>query len=154
MTSFGSAVSLVRICLATYGQDKKMNEELLQKWILRIAGAFEILAFISVVMPRAWMEAGHTWLGMGPMPDGPVLMFMIRQASYTYGMHGISLLVISTDLRRFRPLLILNGISYALAGVVFAWIDHSAGMPWFWTVGDALGCGLFGLAVLWFSRKK
>lgn len=68
-----------------------MNKEAIQKVLLRLAGAIEILAFIAVVMPRSWMEISHEWLGLGQMPDGPVLMFLIRQASYTYGMHGISL---------------------------------------------------------------
>jgi hypothetical protein len=131
-----------------------MNEERLQKWILWIAAAFEILAFIAVVMPRSWMEAGHTWLGMGRMPEGPLLMFMIRQASYTYGMHGVSLAVLATDLKRFRPLLLLNGISFTAAAVVFALIDYTSDMRWFWTVGDALGCGFFGVALLWFNRRR
>jgi hypothetical protein len=131
-----------------------MNEELLQKWILRIVGVTEILAFIAVVMPRSWMEIGHTWLGMGTMADSPLLMFMIRQASYTYGMHGVSLLLLSTDLQRFRLLLIMNGVAFLIAAVVFALIDYTAGMPSWWTVSDALGCGFFGVALLWLNRKK
>ncbi len=67
-----------------------MNIDRLQSWVLRLTGATEILAFVSVVMPRAWMESAHSWLGLGVMPDGPVIMFMIRQASYAYGMHGVS----------------------------------------------------------------
>jgi hypothetical protein len=31
-------------------------------------------------------------------------MFMIRQASFTYGMHGISLWVLASDVARFRTL--------------------------------------------------
>jgi hypothetical protein len=131
-----------------------MDEQHLQKWLLRVAGACEILAFIAVVMPRSWMDAGHTWLGLGVMPGGPLLMFMIRQASYTYGMHGVSLWVLATDLPRFRPLLILNGVSFTLAAVVFFCIDYSTGMPWYWTVSDTLGCGLFGVALLWLNRKS
>ena len=131
-----------------------MNEEQLQKWILRIAGGTEMLAFISVVMPRSWMEAGHVWLGMGQMAQSPLLMFMIRQASYTYGMHGLSLCVLATDLQRYRVLIILNGVAFLLAGVVFALIDYTAGMPWFWTLFDSLGCGSFGAALLLLNRKK
>jgi len=65
-----------------------MSRESLQAWLLRAAGAFEMLAFFAVVMPRSWMEASHAWLGMGEMRTSPLLMFMIRQASYTYGMLG------------------------------------------------------------------
>jgi hypothetical protein len=125
-----------------------MNSRVLTAWLLRIAGATEILAFFAVIMPRSWMEISHAWLGLGEMPHGPVLMFLIRQASYTYGMHGVSLWVLASDVTRFRKLIILNGIAYLLACPIFFWIDYTTGMPWFWTVIDSLGCGSFGVALL------
>ena len=128
-----------------------MNKEAIQKLFLRLAGAFEILAFIAVVMPRSWMEISHEWVGLGEMPTGPVLMFLIRQASYTYGMHGISLWILATDVNRFRPLVIFNGIAYLLAVPVFVAIDYSAGMPLWWTIADPLGCGSLGAILLWCS---
>ena len=131
-----------------------MNRQRLQAWLLRLAGAFEILAFFAVVMPRSWMEISHEWLGMGEMPHGAVLMFLIRQASYTYGMHGISLWVIATNVTRFRPLVILNGIAFLLAGPIFFWIDVTSGIPLWWTLEDTFGCGGFGAALLWLSRKS
>jgi len=129
-----------------------MSRQRLQSWLLRFAGAVEILAFIAVVMPRAWMEASHAWLGLGEMPGGPVLMFMIRQASYSYGMHGISLWVLAADVKRFRPLVIFNAVAFLLAAPVFLVIDHTSGMPLWWTVGDTLGCAFFGAALLWLDR--
>jgi hypothetical protein len=131
-----------------------MNNEELQKLILRLTGAMEILAFIAVVMPHSWMEISHEWLGMGTMPQGAVLMFMIRQASYTYGMHGISLWVLATDVKRFRPLVIFNGIAFVIAAVVFFAIDYTAGMPWFWTWSDSIGCLVFGVALLVLTLKR
>ena len=128
-----------------------MNKEGIQKVLLRLAGAFEILAFIAVVMPRSWMELSHEWLGLGQMPHGPVLMFLIRQASYTYGMHGLSLWILAHDVKRFRPLIILNGIAYLLAAPVFFTIDYTTQMPFWWTVGDSLGCGFLGAVLLWCS---
>lgn len=133
-----------------------MNEgdrKLILSRLLRLVGTFELLAFIAVIMHRSWMEASHAWLGLGHMPEGSVLMFLIRQASYTYGMHGISLWVIASDVKRFRPLLVLNGISFLLAGPVFFIIDYTAGMPMWWTATDGPSCGLFGLAILWLSRE-
>ena len=131
-----------------------MNTEETQKVLLRLTGAFEILAFIAVVMPRTWMEISHEWLGLGQMPHGPVLMFLIRQASYTYGMHGISLWVLALDVKRFRPLIILNGIAYLLAAPVFSVIDYTAGMPLWWMIGDGIGCGILGGALLWCSLSS
>jgi hypothetical protein len=129
-----------------------MNREQVQKWLLRLAGAIELLAFFAVVMPRGWMEASHAWLGLGEMTGGAVTMFMIRQASYTYGMHGISLWVLAADVRRFRPLVVLNGISFLLAAPVFFFIDYAAGLPLWWTLADTFGCGFFGAALLRLDR--
>lgn len=134
-----------------------MDSRRLLAWFLRIAGAFEILAFFAVVMPRSWMEVSHAWLGMGEMANGPLIMFMIRQASFTYGMHGVSLFVLASDVVRFRVLVILNGIAYLLAGPIFFLIDWTAGMPWWWTVADALGCGFAGVAILvlgWLTQQE
>lgn len=117
-------------------------------------GAFELLAFFAVVMPRSWMEASHEWLGLGEMPGGPLLMFMIRQASYAYGMHAVSLFVLASDVVRFRPLVIFNGVSLLLAAPVFFLIDHTSGMPLWWTLGDTLGCGHRGRSALAHSGQR
>ncbi len=130
-----------------------MNQERLLVWLLRLAGAVEILAFIAVVMPRSWMEISHAWLGMGEMPNGPLLMFMIRQASYTYGVHGLSLWLIASDVDRFRPFVVFNAIAFLVAAPVFFLIDFTSGMPWWWAVGDPGSCGLFGAALLLLSRS-
>ena len=131
-----------------------MNRHTLQTWLLRLAGATEILAVIAVVMPRSWMEISHAWLGLGELPGAPVLMFLIRQASYTYAAHGISLWVLASNVERFRPLIILNGIAFLVAGPVFFVIDYTSGMPWWWAVADPLSCFCFGAALLWLTRRN
>ena len=129
-----------------------MNRQLLQSVLLRLAGLTEILAFGAVVMPRSWMEVSHAWLGLGEMPTGTIVMFMIRQASYAYGMHGISLWIIASDVVRFRPLVRLNGLSFLVASPVFFIIDITSGTPIFWTVIDTWGCAFFGGSLLWLDR--
>lgn len=131
-----------------------MNQQHLLSWLLRLVGTIELLAFVAVVMPRSWMEVSHAWLGLGEMTGGAVTMFMIRQASYTYGMHGISLWILASDVQRFRPLVILNGISFLLAAPVFFLIDYTSGLPLWWTLADAFGCGFFGAALLKLALAK
>ena len=129
-----------------------VSRERLLSWLLRLTGATEVLAFIAVAMPRSWMEVSHAWLGLGEMPEGPLVMFMIRQASYAYGMHGVSLWVLASDVHRFRPLVTLNGVSFLLAAPVFFLIDYTSGVPLWWTAADTVGCAFFGAAVLWLGR--
>lgn len=129
-----------------------MNRQRALVWLLRLSGTVEILAFISVVMPRSWMEISHEWLGMGTMPDGALLMFMIRQASYAYGMHGVSLWILASNVVRFRPLIVFNGVAFLLAAPVFFLIDYLTDMPLWWTIFDALACGFIGVALLLLTR--
>ena len=129
-----------------------MNRQLLLVWMLRLSGSIEILAFISVVMPRSWMEISHEWLGMGTMPEGPLIMFMIRQASYAYGMHGVSMWILASDVVRFRPLIVFNGVAFLLAAPVFFLIDYTSGVPLWWTIFDSIACGSIGAALLLLTR--
>ncbi len=130
-----------------------MNFRRAQAIVLRLVGLTEVLAFGAVVAPRAWMEAGHAWLGLGEMPRGAVVDFMIRQASFTYGVHGVALWFIAADVDRYRPLVLLTGAGYLLSGPVFALIDVTAGMPWWWTAIDAVGLLLIGVVVLWLDYR-
>src|ERR1700752_4578770 len=129
-----------------------MNRERLLVWLLRLAGAVEMLAFIAVVMPRSWMENSNAWLGLEAMPSGPLLMFMIRQASFTYGVHGLSLWLIATDVQRFRPFIVFNAFAFLIAAPLFLVIDLTSGMPLWWALSDPSSCGLFGAALLFLSR--
>ena len=131
-----------------------MDRQRILVWLLRLAGAVEILAFIAVVMPRSWMEISHAWIGLGEMPPSPILIFMVRQASYTYGVHGLSLWLIATDVDRFRPFILFNAIAFLVAAPVFFLIDFTSGMPWWWTVSDPISCFLFGAALLILSRRQ
>lgn len=130
------------------------NRQKLTAWLLRAAGAVEILAFGAVLMPRSWMETAHAWLGLGVLPDGPIIMFMMRQASYFYGTHGVLLWLLAADVARFQPLVRFTGVMFLLAAPVFFSIDYTAGMPGFWTALDTLGCLFLGLALLWLTRVE
>lgn len=129
-----------------------MDRRRLQALVLRLVGLVEMLAFGAMLMPRAWMEFYHAWLGLGEMPSGPVFEAVMRQVSFTYGLHGVALWLIAADVERYRPLVILTAVGYLLAGLVFLLIDLLAGMPWFWVLDNAGSCLLVGVilaGLLW-----
>ena len=125
-----------------------MNWQLLQAWVLRLVGAVEVLAFGAVFLPRAWMEAAHAGMVTTEMPQGPVFDSVMRQVSFTYGMHGVGLWFIAADVRRYRPLVILTAVGYFLAGPVFFVVDLRNGMPWSWIAGNGGSCLLIGVLLL------
>jgi hypothetical protein len=125
-----------------------MNYRRLQTWVLRLVGVVEMLAFVSVVMPRAWMDAANAGLSLEKLPEGPVFDAVMRQTSFTYGLHGVGLWIIAADVARYRPLVWLTGVGYLLAGAAFVAIDLCDGLPWFWAAGNGGSCLLIGALVL------
>jgi hypothetical protein len=116
-------------------------------WFLRLLGVVELAAFGAVVMPRAWMAAAHAWLGAGEMPGGPVFDSVMRQFSFTYGLHGVAMWVVAADVARYRPLVALTAAGYLLAAPVFLAIDLANGMPSRWVALNSGGCLLIGLTL-------
>jgi hypothetical protein len=125
-----------------------MSPRKLQALVLRSTGTVECFAFAAVVIPFRWMGLVHAWLGLGAMPEGAVLRYLIREVSLLAGLHGVLLWLLARDVERFRPLVIFTGFSYLLGGPVFALGAATAGMPWFWFLGEGLSCLAVGIIVL------
>jgi hypothetical protein len=125
-----------------------MNYQQLQVLVLRLVAAVEMLAFGAVLMPSSWMASMYGSLGVGEMPSGPIFDAVMRQASMTYGMHGVGLWIIATDVVRYRPLVIAMGICSVMACPVFIAIDLLNRLPWTWLIGNGGSLLLIGTIVL------
>ena len=116
--------------------------------MLCAVGLVEILAFGAVVMPLEWMNAGHEWLGLGDLSQAPAVEAVMRQVSFSYGLHGIALLLIATDVARYRPLVVLSSVGYLAYGAVFLLTDIGLGMPRLWVIGNGGSTLLVGAILL------
>src|SRR2546422_10765302 len=58
------------------------------KLLLQTFGAVTVIALFPFVMPRSWMAVVHEWLGMGVLPDNPVVEYLARTTSALYGLLG------------------------------------------------------------------
>ena len=104
--------------------------------LLRFVGVPALFALVAVVMPFSWMVATHRWLGIGEMPDGPVVEYLARSVSLFYALFGALCLVLASDLERYRPLVRFLGVAFALMSLVLLGVDLAAGMPWWWSASD------------------
>src|ERR1041384_6683971 len=82
---------LLRFAVRPPGGKRIMKWRLLQAWGLRLVGAVGMLALGAVFLPRAWMEAVHAGMGLMEIPKGPIFDSVMRQVSFTYGLHGVAL---------------------------------------------------------------
>jgi hypothetical protein len=128
-------------------QDKHagdMNAERAQGNFLRLLAIIQMLTFAVVLMPLEWIASWHAWLGVGVMPDDPVLRYVIRGAALAQAAIGVLLWVIATDVVRFRPLVVATATIYLIGAPAYYWIDATAGMPHFWCIFDCAFCFFTG----------
>lgn len=129
-----------------------MTSEQVLRFILRLMGSSSLLALIFVAAPYSWMDSIHTTLGMGPLPDAPVVGYLARSTSAFYALLGGLFWVVSFDLERHRRVLIYLGTAIALLGVVLLVVDWTEGMPSLWTLWEGPFVAVFGLVLVLLSR--
>ena len=129
------------------------TEERLLALLLRFAGVILLLAYGAVFLPVAWMAATHRWLGLGDFPTGPIVDYLTRSISFLYGIKGGLYLLLSTDVRRFRPVIIYTAWAAICFGLAMIVIDVRAGLPWKWILGEGPCVILAGAAILVLARR-
>jgi hypothetical protein len=120
----------------------------LLKWLLRVIGGVELCAIPFILFPVAWMDAIHNRLLGHPLPHGPIVEYMARSLSIMYAIHGAVVFRVSFDVPRFRPLVAFLGGLHAFIGLAVLGTDVSAGLPWWWVVGEGPGIAVGGVLVL------
>ena len=128
------------------------STELILKIVLRLVGGASLLALIFVAAPYSWMDAIHSALGMGKLPDNPVVGYLARSTSAFYALLGGLFWLVSFDLPRYRNVLLYLGVAVILLGAALAVIDWCEGMPYFWKVWEGPFTIVFGFVLFLLSR--
>ena len=129
------------------------NEERLFRLLLRGVGSVSLLAIPFIFVPYAWMNAIHDGLGMGQLPDAPVVGYLARSDSAFFAILGGLLWVLSFDPRRHRPVLVYLGAAILLFGLVLFAVDFLEGMPLWWNLWEGSANTGFGILILVFSWR-
>ncbi len=120
-------------------------------WLLRILGAPMLLAAPFVFIPTAWLAAIHEWLTLGPFPPGAITEYLARSLSAFYAGAGALALLLSTDVVRYRPVILFVAGGTVVFALVVLWIDLKIGMPASWTWGEGPFVLPFGLVMWWLA---
>jgi len=128
------------------------NEQILI-FILRVIGGISLLALIFVFIPYSWMNNIHQQLGMGELPNSPVVGYLARSTSFFYTLLGGLLLFFSFDVRKHRNVLHFISLAIAFLGLILTFVDWYEGMPFFWKVWEGPFVFVLGIVMFFLSRS-
>lgn len=126
------------------------------RWLylyLRFVGYFTLLAFAASVMPESWMIEIARLLGHDPFPRHELTFYLARNLSLLYGFGGVALLVITSDLKRYRDLVSYLAIGTMAFGVCQLIVNAQSGLPWWWTIGEG-GSTILGGGLMWWLYQR
>ncbi len=69
--------------------------------ILRILGVFGLCAIPAILLPYSWMNVIHDYMGLGELPDAPIVSYLARSLSLFYALFGAITVFVSFDVRRY-----------------------------------------------------
>jgi hypothetical protein len=121
--------------------------------LLRLDGIIMLAALLPSMMPLAWMKEIHRFLGMGELPDGPIIGYLTRSLSLMYAIHGAVLLFLSWDVHRFLPIVKVVAVLTILFGLWLIALDVVAGMPVFWIVCEGPSLFFLYCVVFWLTGR-
>jgi hypothetical protein len=122
-------------------------------WFLRLSAVMFLAATPFVFVPTAWMDAIAQSYGLASLPDLPLMGYLTRHLSALYACMGASYWYISTDLRRFMPLVRFTVPLTFLQALVIVGIDIAVAMPLSWIVGEAISMFVWTLILWWLVRR-
>jgi len=134
--------------------ERQMNkQEKMISWILRLLGFLGMFAVLAVIMPFGWMLSIHEFLGLGKMPEAPVVEYLARSLSAFYAMVSVIFWYVSFRVREHWKLVRVLAYLFVAFGVVSWWVDVKAGMPLLWTLQEAPPMIAVGLVILYLQGR-
>jgi len=124
------------------------------RWLLAIIGCGLMVATIPIFFPVKWMATIHGWLGLGEFPDSRIAIYLARSTSLLYAVHGLLMLAVSFDMKRYWPLVPVFCWLHVVIGLVMFGIDLTTSMPSYWIVGEGIPIAMTGLLMIWLWRKS
>jgi len=82
-----------------------MTAETGVKWLLRLISLTTVPAFVAAVMPQGWLAFMLNWVEPG-FSVGLLGSYLTRCLMGAYAFIGIQAVIWSTDVRRYRPLIV------------------------------------------------
>lgn len=115
---------------------------------LRVSAVIMLAAVLAVVMPRQMMADVHAWLGLGQLPQAPIVDYLARSTSALYAMLGGLLWLVASDVKRYAAVIFYIGVAGIPFAVAMSIVDVVNGMPRWWTMHEGVVTLLMSIAIL------
>lgn len=129
-----------------------MTAETGVKWLLRFISLTTLPTFVGVAVPQSWLVLAMDWVEPG-CTVGLFGSYLIRCLMGVYAFMGIQAAIWSTDVRRYRPLIlslclcVIIVVPVALAALVIA-VPRAEHARVFWIMFADLAEGLAQMTLL------
>jgi hypothetical protein len=123
-------------------------------WLLRIGGVVMLTALVAVVMPFDWMNSIHGQMGLGELPNVPIVGYLTRSISALYAFYGALLIFLAGDVQRYLSVVRFLAMTGAVFGALMLGIDYAVGMPLPWTFAEGPFVIALSAVILWFSGPR
>src|ERR1051325_1398123 len=122
-------------------------------WFLRLTALMFLSAALAVFLPYAWMDAISIWIGLGELPQLPLVEYLTRSVSALYATLGASYWYMSRDVRRYLPLLRFTiPVTLVFDATIIA-LDVLIPMPPLWLAGESVSILTWTAALWWLLRR-
>ena len=119
--------------------------------LLRVSGLVLLTALLTAVMPFTWMDEIHRRLGLGELPNMPIMGYLTRSLSAMYALHGALVFFVSLDVRRYLPVVKCVFVLGILFGLGMLVLDQAVGMPRRWAYCEGPSIIILGGILLWLT---
>jgi hypothetical protein len=123
------------------------------KWLLRVIGGICLLALIALWMPSNWIALAHEKLGLGSFPEAPIALYLARSVSSLSAFYGGLLLILSTDVQRYRLVIRFQAIAILFLSASGVIVGTWAGLPLWFVGGDAIACWAYCVPMLTLAKR-
>lgn len=130
------------------GNSQLQRERKLLFYLLRALAIMGMAAIVPVVMPHAWMNWFHREMGLGEMPDIPIVGYLARSVSLFYVWAGAIAWYLSNDLEGRLPFIRFVGGTGVGIGLAISAGGLVSGLPWWWVASEA-AFAVFYFGAIW-----
>ncbi|MHC4759471.1 MAG: hypothetical protein ACYTE8_12515 [Planctomycetota bacterium] len=123
------------------------------KICLWITAVLCLASVAGIFLPVSTWQSFIDFFGLGPLPDTPIVGYLVRLLSATFFGIGVFFAILALNPARYPILVPFSGCAAVALGIVCGITGFVEKLPNLWFLGDALTALVIGAIILIFWKK-